>query len=122
MVEASAGDGEHLGVTTPTSVHIEMTSESGAFYEVADKPDPVVDGAHVPPHDLGNTTPGYILSQNVKEYKEYDDDKTISNVVVSFNSKLLYSRCKPASPIYDDSIDIDLLWEHFCVCGRMVAK
>ena len=113
MVEVPDGDGEQFGVNTPISVHIEMTGESGAFVEVADEPDPAV--VHIPPlqdlvvndeqgrplqhdsldqnnDDLEKHTPEYIISQNVKEYEEYDDGKTITNVVVSFNSKLLYSR------------------------------
>jgi len=129
MVEASSGDGEHLGVTIPISVHIEMTGEADAFVEVGDEPDPAADVGHIPPlqnmvvdsmqgpplqHDalyqnddnLGNsiTTPEYVLSQNVKEYEEYDDGEMITNVVVTFNSKLLYSHCKPSSPMYDDSM------------------
>ena len=33
--------------------------------------------------DLEKHTPEYVLSQNVKEYEEYDDGETITNIVAA---------------------------------------
>jgi len=122
MVKVSDGDSNKLGVNTPISVHIEMTGDSGPFVEVPNELDP--DVVHGPPlndwlleiEQVLPFSPEYVLSQEIKEYEEYDDGETITNIVVSFNSNLLYSRCKPAyHMVYDASIDIDVLCVHFCV-------
>jgi len=118
MVIVTGGEGNKFG----GSVHIEMDGDRGPFVEVTIAPDP--DMLHGPP--LVNLlapndqalplSPEYLLSQEIKEYEELDDGNTITNIVVSFNSNLLYSRYKPSSPTYDASIDIDVLCtEIFCV-------
>ena len=99
-----------------------MAGESGRFVEVPNAPEPdVVLGPPLMDLLLHNEQAPplffkHLISQEIKKYEEYDNDDTVTNIVVSFNSNLLHSQCKPSSHTYNASIDIDVLCTQiFCV-------